>query len=101
MLNEGLRPTARRAARNRPQAKPNCVGRHPRERRDEIEIVAVAGRPVATQAGLVDEYHLLFAPIIAGSGNPYLPGKVPVKLELLDECRFANGMVHVRYRAKS
>lgn len=55
----------------------------------------------AIRAGLVDEYHLLIAPIIAGSGNPYLPGKVRVKLELIDEHRFENGMVHVRYRAKS
>jgi dihydrofolate reductase len=55
----------------------------------------------AIRAGLVDDYHLLVAPIIASSGNPYLPGKVPVKLELLDERRFDNGMVHLRYRAKS
>ena len=55
----------------------------------------------AIRAGLVDEYHLLIAPIIAGGGNPYLPGNVSVKLELLDEHRFDNGMVHVRYRAKS
>ena len=66
--------------------------------------VAVGGPALAAhaiRAGLVDEYHLLIAPIIAGSGNPYLPGKVPVKLALLDERRFDNGMVHVRYRAKS
>jgi dihydrofolate reductase len=66
--------------------------------------VAVGGPALAAhaiRAGLVDEYHLLIAPIIAGSGNPYLPGKFPVKLELLDERRFDNGMVHVRYRAKS
>ena len=55
----------------------------------------------AIRAGLVDEFHLLIAPIIAGGGNPYLPGKVRVKLELLDERRFAGGLVHVRYRAKS
>jgi dihydrofolate reductase len=55
----------------------------------------------AIRAGLVDEYHLLIAPIIAGGGNPYLPGKVSLKLELLDERRFDNGMLHVRYRAKS
>lgn len=55
----------------------------------------------AIRAGLVDEYHLLIAPIIAGGGNPYLPGKVSVKLELLDERRFDNGLVYVRYRAKS
>jgi dihydrofolate reductase len=55
----------------------------------------------AIRAGLVDEYNLLIAPVIAGSGNPYLPGKVRVKLELVDERRFDNGLVHVRYRAKS
>ena len=55
----------------------------------------------AIRAGLVDEYHLLIAPIIAGAGNPFLPGKVSVKLELLDERRFDNGLVYVRYRAMS
>ena len=66
--------------------------------------VAVGGPTLAAhaiRAGLVDEYHLLIAPIIAGSGNPYLPGKVRLKLELLDERRFDNGLVHVRYRAKN
>ena len=65
--------------------------------------LAVGGPALAAhaiRAGLVDEYHLLIAPIIAGRGNPYLPGKVPVKLELLDERRFDNGLVYVRYRAK-
>ena len=65
---------------------------------------AVGGPALAAhviRAGLVDEYHLLIAPVIAGSGNPYLPGKVPVKLELLDERKFGNGMVYVQYRAKS
>jgi dihydrofolate reductase len=55
----------------------------------------------AIRAGLVDEYHLLIAPIIAGGGNPYLPGNVPVKLDLLDERRFGNGLVYLHYRAKS
>ena len=66
--------------------------------------VAVGGPTLAAhaiRAGLVDEYHLLIAPIIAGGGNPYLPDKVRVKLELLDERRFDNGLVHVRYRAKN
>jgi dihydrofolate reductase len=50
--------------------------------------IAVGGPTLAAhaiRAGLVDEYRLLIAPIIAGGGNPYLPGKVAVKLELLDE----------------
>jgi dihydrofolate reductase len=66
--------------------------------------IAVGGPTLAAhaiRAGLVDEYDLLIAPIIVGGGNPYLPGKVAVKLELLAERRFANGLVHVRYRAKS
>ena len=85
------------------------------ERRFEVDVVrelksgatrdiAVGGPTLAAhaiRAGLVDEYHLLIAPIIAGGGNPYLPGKVSVKLELLDERRFDNGIVHVRYRAMS
>jgi dihydrofolate reductase len=64
--------------------------------------VAVGGPGLAAhaiRAGLVDEYHLLIAPIIAGSGNPYLPGNIRVKLELLDGRRFDNGLVYVRYRA--
>lgn len=66
--------------------------------------LAVGGPALAAQAiraGLVDEYHLLIAPVIAGSGNPYLPGKVSVQLELLGERRFGNGLVYVWYRAKS
>lgn len=66
--------------------------------------LAVGGPALAAhaiRASLVDEYHLLIAPIIAGGGNPYLPGKVRVKLELLDERRFDNGLVYVRYRANS
>jgi dihydrofolate reductase len=66
--------------------------------------LGIGGAALAAQAiraGLVDEYNLLIAPVIAGGGTPYLPGKVAVKLELDDERRFANGLVHLRYRARS
>ena len=66
--------------------------------------LAIGGPALAAHAirsGLVDEYNLLIAPVIAGGGNPYLPGEVRVKLELFDERRFDNGLIHVRYRAKS
>lgn len=55
----------------------------------------------AIRAGLVDEYNVLLAPIIAGGGNPFLPDKVSVKLELLDERRFENGLIHLQYGTKS
>jgi dihydrofolate reductase len=54
----------------------------------------------AFKAGLVDECHLFLAPIVVGGGNQALPDKVRVKLELLDERRFGNGVVYLRYRTR-
>jgi dihydrofolate reductase len=55
----------------------------------------------ALRAGLVDEYHLIVAPIVVGGGNASLPGDLRVPLELLDERRFGNGMVHLHYRLQN
>jgi dihydrofolate reductase len=52
----------------------------------------------AIRAGLVDELHLLVNPIVVGGGTPSLPDGVRWTLELLDERRFANGVVYLRYR---
>ena len=55
----------------------------------------------AFKAGLVDEVHLFLAPVVVGGGKRALPDGLRVDLELLEERRFANGTVYVRYRAKS
>ena len=55
----------------------------------------------AIKAGLVDEYHLFLAPIVVGGGNQSLPNNVRLKLELLDERRFGNGVVHLHYRTRT
>ena len=55
----------------------------------------------AIEAGLVDDYHLFLAPVIVGGGNRALPDHVKTALELVDERRFGNGMVYLRYRAKA
>jgi dihydrofolate reductase len=63
--------------------------------------LSVGGPELAAQAfkaGLVDECHLFLAPIVVGGGKEALPDKVRLKLELLDERRFGNSMVHLRYR---
>jgi dihydrofolate reductase len=63
--------------------------------------ISVGGPELAAQvikAGLVDECALFLTPIIVGGGSSALPGDVRVKLELLEERRFGNGMVYVRYR---
>jgi dihydrofolate reductase len=52
----------------------------------------------ALKAGLVDECQLFVWPVVLGGGKPALPTDVRAELELLDERRFSNGVVHLRYR---
>ena len=54
----------------------------------------------ALRAGLVDEYHLFVAPIVVGGGTAALPDGLRLELELLDERRFANGTLYLRYRTR-
>jgi dihydrofolate reductase len=66
--------------------------------------VSVGGPALAAhaiRAGLVDEYHLLVVPALLGGGKRVLPDNVHVNLELLDERRFTNGTVYLRYRAQA
>lgn len=63
--------------------------------------ITVGGPELAGQAlaaGLVDECHLFLAPVLLGGGTRALPAGVQLRLELLDERRFASGVVHLRYR---
>jgi dihydrofolate reductase len=55
----------------------------------------------ALRAGLVDEVLLFLNPIVIGRGNPALPDDVRLELELLDEHRFDNGVVYLRYQTRS
>jgi riboflavin biosynthesis pyrimidine reductase len=55
----------------------------------------------AFTAGLVDECHLFFAPIVVGGGKQSLPDTVRMELELLNERRFDSGMVHLHYRTRT
>jgi dihydrofolate reductase len=52
----------------------------------------------AIGAGLVDEWHLFSCPIVVGGGKRALPDRVRAQLELLDEHRFRNGVIHLHYR---
>jgi dihydrofolate reductase len=66
--------------------------------------ITVGGPGLAAQAiraGLVDEYHLFLAPVVVGGGRPFLPDNVRLNLELLDERRFGNGVVHLHYRTRA
>lgn len=54
----------------------------------------------AFRAGLIDEIHLFLIPILVGGGKSALPENVRLDLELLEERRFANDKVYLRYRTK-
>jgi dihydrofolate reductase len=63
--------------------------------------ITIGGAELAGQAigeGLVDECHLFLAPVLAGGGKRGLPAGVHAEVELLDERRFGNGVVYLRYR---
>jgi dihydrofolate reductase len=54
----------------------------------------------AYRAGLVDEVRLLMSPVIVGGGTRALPDRVRADLALVDQRRFGNGVVYLRYDVK-
>lgn len=56
---------------------------------------------LALKAGLADECRLFVTPVVVGGGKKFLPDHVQLKLELLDERRFASGVVYLRYGVNS
>ena len=54
----------------------------------------------AFRSGLIDECHLFLIPILVGGGKSALPDDVRLELELLEERRFGNGVVFLRYRTR-
>jgi dihydrofolate reductase len=51
----------------------------------------------AIKANIIDEYHQIIAPVMIGSGTPWLPKDVDLELKLTDERKFKNGFVHLQY----
>ena len=52
----------------------------------------------ALRAGLVDECQIFVNPVAVGGGLRYLPDELNLRLDLVDEHRFGNGVVYLRYR---
>jgi len=66
--------------------------------------ISVGGPNLARQAikaGLIDEIHLFLTPVVVGGGTRALPDNVRLRLDLMEERRFGNGMVYLRYRTKT
>jgi dihydrofolate reductase len=65
--------------------------------------MAVAGPELAAQAiqaGLVDEFQMRVCPVIVGGGKRYFPRGVRLDLELVEERRFRNGEIFLRYAVR-
>ena len=52
----------------------------------------------AFRAGLVDEVRLFVSPVTVGGGHRFLPDRIRLDLQLLDERRYGNGVVYLQYR---
>lgn len=79
---------------------PDTIGHMKATAERDISVGGPGLAAEAIQAGLVDECHLFLTPILVGDGTPSLPHDVRLELELLDEDRFASGVVHLHYRTK-
>jgi dihydrofolate reductase len=51
----------------------------------------------AVRAGLVDVYEVYVVPVVIGGGTRFLPDGVRLDLDLVEERRFDNGFVYLRY----
>jgi dihydrofolate reductase len=66
--------------------------------------ISVGGPELAAQAlkaRLVDECHVFLTSVVVGGGTRSLPDNLRLQHELLDERRFARGMVHLHYRTRT
>jgi dihydrofolate reductase len=81
-----------------PTFDPAAVARMKAESPHDLGIGGPTLAAHAFAAGLVDEVSLFVVPVALGGGKPALT--VPVALDLLDERRFENGTVYVRYATR-
>jgi dihydrofolate reductase len=84
-----------------PDFDPVSVRDMKRSATSDLTIGGPALSALAFEAGLVDECHLLIYPMLVGNGKPVLPSDKRVPLELLEEHRFGNGVVYLRYRIQN
>jgi dihydrofolate reductase len=94
--------TVPRSARTRIEAEfsPADVQRLKDEATGPLSVGGAELAAVAFRAGLVDEVRLFVNPVVVGGGKRALPDDTRVALELVDNRRFGNGVVLLRYRVR-
>ncbi|MBO0708732.1 MAG: dihydrofolate reductase family protein [Candidatus Dormibacteraeota bacterium] len=66
----------------------------------EMDIGGATLAGAALRWGLVDEVRLHVVPVAIGGGTRALPERLQARFELLDERRYANGTVYLRYQVR-
>jgi dihydrofolate reductase len=80
---------------------PGAVRRMKAATERDISVGGAELTTIAFKARLVDELQLFLHPIIVGGGKRALPLDVRLELDLLDQRRFANGVVYLHYRTRT
>ncbi len=83
-----------------PTFDPEAVGRLKASSARDLSIGGPTLAAHAIRAGLVDELHQFVNPVVVGGGTRALPDGVRWDLELVDETRFGNGVVHLHHRPR-
>jgi dihydrofolate reductase len=91
-----------RSARTRIEREfdPDAVRRLKADAEHDITVDGPELAAQAIRAGLVDEFQMIVCPVLVGGGKRFFPGDVRLNLELIEERRFGNGVVVLRYAVR-
>jgi dihydrofolate reductase len=80
-----------------PNFSPDLIRQLKQDRDADLTISGAELAAQAFSAGLVDEIHLFFVPVIVGGGKRALPADVVARLRLISTRGFAGGVVYAHY----
>jgi dihydrofolate reductase len=91
--------TEPRSARTRIEREfdPDAVRRLKADSDHDITVDGPELAAEAIRAGVVDEFQIIVCPVVVGGGKRFFPDGVRLDLELVEERRFGNGVVVLRY----
>lgn len=93
-----LREVSSARTRIEPRFDPEAV--RALKQHGDVSIAGPALAAAAMRAGLVDEYQLFVTPLVVGGGTAVFPDGIRAGLDLVDQRRFGNGVVYLRYRPR-
>ena len=101
VFSRSLSGVSTRRTRLEREFDPAAVRRLKEASDDDLSVGGPVLAGQALQAGLVDELQQLLSPVVIGGGKRFLPDGLRLDLELLQERRFGNGVVYLRYRVQN